>query len=188
MRKLIVEEWISLDGYAEDKNGTTKYFPSSEANKESDLDQLKKMEAIDTILLGRKTYQIFADYWPSVSAEKEIMAESLNSKAKLVVSNTLEKAPWGNFPDATILKGDAIDNIKQLKEQEGKDIIVWGSISLVQALVKADLVDEFYIQVCPTMVGGGKSLFGGLTSYKNLQMVESKRYPTGVVLLRYKTR
>src|SRR5689334_13305033 len=112
------------------KNGKTDFFPSTEENKQSDQDQLKFLERIDTILLGRKTYQIFADFWPTPASDAEMLAPRLNELPKVVISNTLEKAPWGPWNNAAVARGDAISAVKELKEQNGKDIVVWGSLSL----------------------------------------------------------
>ncbi len=185
MRKLILEEWISLDGYAADKNGSLDFFPSTEANKYSDQDQLKFLESIDTILLGRKTYELFVDFWPTATTDKEIIADRLNEIPKLVFSDTLKKAPWGKWPDAEVVSGDALKAIAALKQQEGKDMVLWGSISLAQALMKENLIDEYHLQICPVAVGGGRSLFPDLEGYKNLKLVDFRKYDTGVMFLTY---
>src|SRR5687768_17701294 len=114
MRKLILEEWISLDGYVTDKNGQLDFFTNltPEENKYSDADQLKFLETIDTILLGRKTYELFVDFWPSATSDKEIIADKLNETKKIVFSNTLAKAPWGQWPEAQVASGDAVDAIR----------------------------------------------------------------------------
>lgn len=185
MRKLIIEEWMSLDGYAADKNGQLDFFPSTEANKYSDEDQLKFMDSIDTILLGRITYQLFADFWPTATSSTEIIADKLNETRKIVFSNTLKQAPWGKWPEAEIISGDAIKEIKLLKEKEGKNLVLWGSISLVQALMRENLIDEYHIQICPTLTGGGRSLFPDSENYKNFKLVDFRKYDTGVVYLHY---
>ncbi len=185
MRKLILEEWLSLDGYAADKNGQLDFFPSTEANKYSDQDQLRFLDTIDTILLGRNTYNLFVDFWPTATNDIEIIADKLNSTHKIVFSNTLKKAPWGKWPDVEIISGDATEEIKQMKEKEGKNIVLWGSISLAQSLIKENLIDEYHIQICPTIVGGGKPLFPNIDSYKNLNLTEFRKYDTGVIYLQY---
>lgn len=186
MRKIIVEEWLSLDGYAVDKNGRLDFFPDAENNKYSDNDQLKFMETIDTILLGRKTYELFVDFWPTATNDKEVIADKLNSIPKIVFSKTLAKAPWGKWPDAKIINGDAIEDIKKLKHKDGKNIVLWGSLSLAQSLMAADLIDEYRIQLCPTLTGGGRPLFTDLDKYKNLKLVDFKKYETGVMFLNYR--
>jgi dihydrofolate reductase len=185
MRKLILEEWVSLDGYAADKNGALNFFPATEANKYSDLDQLKFMDSIDTILLGRITYDLFADFWPAATTDTEIIADKLNSTQKIVFSNTLKKAPWGKWPDAQIISGDAIAEVKKLKEKEGKNIVLWGSISLAQSLIKENLIDEYHLQICPTIIGDGRPLFPNVDSYKSFKLVNFKKYDTGVMFLHY---
>jgi dihydrofolate reductase len=189
MRKLIVEEWISLDGYAADANGQLDFFTSlsPEQNKHSDMDQLKFLEEIDTILFGRITYQLFVDYWPTAASEAEIIADKLNSLSKIVFSNTLTDAPWGNWPAASITGGDAVKAIKELKQLPGKNMIMWGSVSLVQSLIKENLVDEIHLQLCPVMTGGGRKLFPGETGINQLQLQEVKQYDTGLVFLNYTT-
>jgi dihydrofolate reductase len=186
MRKLIVEEWISLDGYAADRNGTTDFFPSREENRYSDEDQLKFLESIDTILLGRKTYEFFAEFWPTERSKQEIIADKLNSLPKVVFSNKLKKAPWGSWPDATVVSGDAIEAIRKLKQENGKDIVLWGSISLTQALMKADLIDEYHLQLIPVRLGEGRLLFPKEAESKALALIGYRVYEeTGVMYLTY---
>ena len=185
MRKLILEEWLSLDAFAEDKNGKLDFFPSTEANKYSDEDQLKFLESIDTILLGRKTYELFVDFWPTATNDKEIIADKLNSIPKIVFSNSLKEAPWGDWPAAEIMKGDAVENVKALKTKEGNNIVLWGSISLAQSLMKAELIDEYHLQICPTIIGGGRKLFNDAEEYGQLKLKGVKTYETGVVFLSY---
>jgi len=185
MRKLILEEWVSLDGYAEDKNGKLDFFPSTGNNKFSDNDQLKFMEGIDTILLGRKTYDLFVEFWPTATTDTEIIADKLNSTPKVIFSNNLKSAPWGNWPEAEVISGDAIEEIKKLKNKDGKNIVLWGSITLAQALMNENLIDEYHLQICPTIVGGGRPLFPTAESYKNLELINLKKYDTGVIFLQY---
>ena len=100
MKKLILEEWLSLDGFAVDKDGRLDFFPPSETDKFSDRDQLEFLQTVDTILLGRKTYELFVDFWPTATTDKEIIAERLNTLPKLVFSNTLREGPWGTWRPA----------------------------------------------------------------------------------------
>jgi dihydrofolate reductase len=186
MRKLILEEWVSLDGYAADKNGELNFFPSTEENKYSDSDQLAFLESIDTILLGRATYQLFAGFWPTASTDKEIIADRLNGLPKLVFSNSLTEAPWGNWPAARVVRGDAVTAVEKMKADAGKDMVLWGSISLAQSLIRADLIDEYHIQVCPTFLGSGRPLFPDLEGYGKLKLVDTRKYDTGVMFLKYR--
>jgi len=189
MRKLILEEWVSLDGYVADKNGQLDFFTNltPEQNKYSDADQLKFLETIDTILLGRRTYDLFVDFWPTATTNKEVIADKLNETKKIVFSNTIAEAPWGKWPDAVVIAGEAVTAIKQLKLLPGKDMVIWGSISLAQSLMRENLIDEYHIQLCPVLTGGGRKLFEEETSSKQLKLLEVRQYDTGTVFLNYGT-
>lgn len=185
MRKLVLEEWITLDGYAEDGNGKLDYFPSAEENRYADEQQLKFLDTIDTILLGRKTYELFVDYWPTATTSEEMIADKLNGIPKVVFSNTLTSAPWGKWSPATVSSGDAIDAIKKIKSLPGKDLILWGSISLAQDLMKADLIDLYKIRICPTLSGSGRALFPSFSEYQRLKLVEYTAYNNGLLALTF---
>jgi dihydrofolate reductase len=187
MRKLILEEWMSLDGHISDKNDQLDFFTNLtvEENKYSDADQLKFLETIDTILLGRRTYDLFVDFWPKATTEQEVIADKLNVINKLVFSNTIEKAPWGKWPEAKVIKGDAVEAIRKLKFLPGKNMVLWGSISLAQALMKENLIDEYHIQLCPVLTGGGRGLFLDQSALNQLKLLEVRQYNTGVVFLSY---
>ena len=188
MRKLILEEWLSLDGFAEDANGKLDFFPSTEENKFSDSDQLAFLDSVDAILLGRRTYQLFAEFWPTATVETEIIADRLNALPKFVFSNTLREAPWGKWAPATVVRGDAVSEIRRMKQQEGKSMVLWGSLSLAQSLISADVIDEYHLQICPTLTGGGRSLFPARADYAHLERTSVRTYDTGVVFLQYVPR
>jgi dihydrofolate reductase len=185
MRKLILEEWLSLDGFAADRNGQLDFFPATEENKYSDKDQLEFLDSIDNILLGRVTYQLFAGFWPTATTDKEIIADKLNGIPKTVFSKTLTEAPWGKWPSARVFPGDAVREVKEMRGGDGKNMVLWGSISLAQSLIKEKMIDEYHIQICPTLVGGGRPLFPNLEGYANLKLTDSRKYDTGVIFLRY---
>jgi dihydrofolate reductase len=185
MRRLILEEWLSLDGFAVDQHGKLDFFPASETDKFSDRDQLKFLDSVDAILLGRRTYELFVDYWPTATTDKEIIADRLNELPKLVFSNTLSEAPWGTWRPAQVVRGDAVAEIQRLKAQDGKHMVLWGSLSLAQDLIAADLIDEYHLQICPTLVGDGRPLFPRLQSYGGFKRVNVRTYDTGVVFLHY---
>lgn len=185
MRRLILEEWLSLDGFAEDQDGKLDFFPASETDKFSDRDQLKFLDSVDTILLGRRTYELFVEFWPTATTDKEIIADRLNTLLKLVFSNTLSQAAWGEWRPAQVIRGDAVTEIERLKAQDGKDMVLWGSLSLAQDLIAADLIDEYHLQICPTVVGGGRRLFPSVQGYAHLKRVGVRTYDTGVVALHY---
>jgi dihydrofolate reductase len=187
MRKLILEEWISLDGYVTDKNGQLDFFTAltPEQNKYSDSDQLKFLETIDTILLGRKTYELFVDFWPGTTTDKEVIADKLNETKKVVFSNTITKAPWGQWKEAEIISGEAVDAIKRLKLLPGKNMVMWGSISVAQSAMRENLIDEYHIQLCPVLTGGGRNLFSQQINFGQLNLLEIRKYNTGTVFLSY---
>ena len=187
MRKLIVEEWVSLDSYVTDKEGGLDFFTNltAEQNKDVDAEQLKFLETIDAILLGRKTYALFVDFWPKATTDQQVVADKLNQTNKIVFSNSLTKAPWGKWPEAMIISGEATAAIKQLKEMKGKDMVLWGSISLAQSLMSADLVDEYRLQLCPVLTGGGRALFPKQINYGQLQLMEVRKYDFGTLFMNY---
>src|SRR2546423_6932967 len=135
MRKLILQEWLSIDGFTADRNGQLNFVTSPEFNKDSDQDILQFMDGVDTILLGAVTYKLFVDFWPTATTGTEIIADKLNSTPKIVFSKSLSIAPWGKWPAATIVKTEAANEIRKLKAQPGKNMVLWGSISLAQSLM-----------------------------------------------------
>ena len=185
MRTLILEEWLSLDGFASDKNGTLEFFPASETDKFSDRDQLTFLDSVDTILLGRKTYELFIGYWPMATTDKEIIADRLNTLPKIVFSKTLRDAPWGKWKPARVVSGDAVAEVRRLKALTGKNIVLWGSLSLTQSLISADLVDEYHLRIVPTLVGGGRRFFPSLESYRELKRTHVQSYDSGVQVVHY---
>lgn len=188
MRKLIMEQWMSLDGYISGENDSLDFFTqlTADENIYSDRDQLKFLDSVDTILLGRRTYELFAAFWPEATKDKEVIADKLNQLPKLVVSNTLTNAPWGKWPAAGIINGNAIVKIRQLKTEAGKDIVLWGSITLAQALMREELIDEYHIQLCPVRLGSGRQLFPGDLPMSRLELVDVRKYNTGTVFLNYR--
>lgn len=185
MRKLILEEWLSLDGFAADKDGNPGFIPASETDQVSDRDQLRFLDSVDTILLGRKTYELFVGFWPTATTDQEIVADRINTLPKVVFSNTLREAPWGTWPPARVVAGDAVAEIRRMKAEDGKHMVLWGSLSLAQQLIAADLIDEYHLQICPTLIGGGRPLFPDLPGYAGLKRVNVRTYDTGVVFLHY---
>ncbi|HWB25389.1 MAG TPA: dihydrofolate reductase family protein [Chitinophagaceae bacterium] len=185
MRKVILSEWISLDGYVSDKDGQLSFFASLVRATYTEPGQVKFLETIDTILMGRKTYEQFVQPWPGRPIEEEPLAEKMNMTRKIIFSHTLKHAPWGNWAPAEIAKGDAISTVKQLKQLPGKNIIVWASISLAHALMKENLIDEYRLFICPVLISGNRKLFPGEMDSTTLQLLESTHYNSGVVSLSY---
>jgi dihydrofolate reductase len=184
MRKLIVQEWLSADGFAADENGLTDFFSSVTVDEESDKDILADMDSIDTILLGANTYRLFVDYWPTQKSVNDRMADRINGTPKIVFSNTLKETPWGKSNNAKLQHGDAIKAIETLKQENGKDLILWGSLSLTRSLLSAKLIDQLEIRICPIILGKGIKLFGESDEIK-LKTTKVKAYDSGMTLNRY---
>jgi dihydrofolate reductase len=191
MRKVVVSEYVTLDGVMEAPGDPREYEHGGWSNPYFDdaIARYKYDElfASDALLVGRVTYEGFAAAWPGMEAapgDEQAFADRMNSLPKYVVSTTLDKAEWNN---STLLKGDAAEAVAALKQQEGQDILVGGSAQLVRALLRSDLIDEIRLLVHPVVVGSGKRLFTD-ESATSLTLAESKAFATGVVLLRYAVR
>jgi dihydrofolate reductase len=185
MRRIVVTEFVTLDGVMEDPGGAEKFERGGWAfqfNRGPEGDKFKSDEllASDAALLGRKTYEGFAAAWPSRTGE---FADKMNGMAKYVVSTTLKKAEWNN---SVVIKGNVAQEVSKLKAMPGQDILVAGSAQLVQALTKQDLVDEFRLMVFPVVLGKGKLLFDSTGDKHALQLVEAKPVGSeGVITLIY---
>jgi dihydrofolate reductase len=191
MRKLAVIDFLSLDGVMqapgqpeEDTEGGFKYggwaVPYHDAGLAESV--AESMAATDAYLFGRKTYENFAAYWPT--APRDIpFTDHLNNTAKYVVSKTLKDPEWHG---STVIDGDAVEEVRKLKEQPGKNIAVLGSGQLVRTLIQSDLVDEYFLTVYPLVLGGGKRLFRDDEQLRRLELVDFKTTSTGGVVLTYR--
>ncbi|MDQ1089076.1 dihydrofolate reductase family protein [Siphonobacter sp. SORGH_AS_1065] len=185
MRKLILQEWISLDGFAADENGQTDFFNKPEYNEESEDDVLDFMGTIDAILLGSRTYRMFVEYWPTVTTEVETIADKLNETPKIVFSRMVDHVPWGKWNDARIVNRNAVEEVTRLKNKPGLDMVLWGSLSLAQSLLRAELIDEIQLRVCPVILGKGKRLFSEEMKHLELELLETQSFKSGLVFLKY---
>jgi dihydrofolate reductase len=187
MRKVILQEFVTIDGFAADQNGGMSFFDSFHGKPRQDLDEdtMRFMDTIDTILLGAVTYRLFLGFWPTATTDMDPIADKLNGTPKTVFSQTLDRAPWGKWAAAKVVKHDAAEEIVRLKEQPGKNMVLWGSISLAQALMKAGLIDEYQLRVCPTILGKGRPLFPNDINSLTLKPSTAKMYDSGLVLLDY---
>jgi dihydrofolate reductase len=185
-RKVIVQELVTVDGFAAGPGGELDFFDAVPDYTEVDRDNLAALQQVDTILLGAATYRMFIEYWPT--AEGEPVAKAVNTIPKLVFSSTLEAAPWGDWPEAQVVRGPAVDEVAALKERPGGDVMVWGSLSLARSLLAAGLVDEVQLRVCPIPLGAGLRLFTEETAHVGLELLEATPYSSGIVALRYATR
>ena len=183
MGRIVVTEFVSLDGVMEDPGGSESFKHggwSFEIDRgEGTTFKLEETMATDALLLGRVTYEGFAEAWPSRDGE---FADKFNSMPKHVVSSTLERPKWNN---STVLDGDLAAGVAKLKEQYDGDVAVHGSAQLVQTLLADDLVDELRLMVFPVALGSGKRLFGETADKKRLQLVETRTVGDGVLILTY---
>ena len=190
MGKVIVQEWMTLDGVVQ-APGAADEDPSGGFGHGGwslpYFDEVAMKWAVENVataggyLLGRRTYEVFAAHWPTASEAEQPLAEPLNTKPKYVASTTLsEPLEWRN---STVLEGDVAGAVAAMKQQEdGGDLLVIGSPQLVQTLVGQDLVDEFRVMIDPLVVGGGKRLFGDDGALRRLRLLDSQVTTTGAIL------
>jgi dihydrofolate reductase len=185
MGRIVVTEFVSLDGVMEDPGGAEDFkyggwsfeFSRGEEGDKFKLDETRKAEAL---LLGRVTYEGFAAAWPSREGE---FADKFNNMPKYVVSSTLDKPEWNN---STVLKGDVGEAVANLRQHQDGDIVVHGSAQLAQTLLERDLVDELRLMVFPVVLGSGKRFFGETSDQKPLRLVDSRTVGDGVAILVYR--
>jgi dihydrofolate reductase len=184
MRKVIVSEFVTLDGVMEDPGGAEGFKHGGWSFQFGSADQQQfKVEELfkaDALLLGRRTYQGFAAAWPTMPGTGAY-GERMNSLPKYVVSTTLSEVTW----NATLITGDLAEELPRLKQEDGQDMLVFGSGQLVHTLHARDLIDEYRLMVFPVVLGSGKRLFPDGDEKKALKLVESKTFPSGVVVLTY---
>jgi len=191
MRKLIVPAFLTLDGVIQAPGGPDEDLASgftyggwSVPLWDDFLDQvtLEKMSQPYELVLGRKTYEVFAAYWPQQNTETNPIAASFNTMKKYVASRTLQQLNWTN---STLLRGDVAQEIHELKQQDGPMLLVQGSANLVQTLLKHDLVDELWLNIFPITLGGGKRLFAEGTLPAAFTLREARTSSRGVIVASY---
>ncbi|HEX2410791.1 MAG TPA: dihydrofolate reductase family protein [Solirubrobacteraceae bacterium] len=184
MARIIVTEFVSLDGVMEDPGGSEDFKHggwSFKFDRGDEGNQFKADETMnaDAMLLGRRTYEGFADAWPQREGE---FADKFNTMPKYVVSSTLRDPQWTN---TTVLDGDVAQAVAELRDKHDGDIIVHGSAQLAQALLEHDLVDELRLMVFPVVLGAGKRLMGEMSDKRTLRLASSQAVGEGVLLLVY---
>mgnify|MGYP001161893550 CR=1 FL=1 len=186
MRKVILQQFVTIDGFAADTDGGMRFQQDyvSKNDKSFQEDALRFLDTVDTMVLGANTYNMFAQYWPGATGEEGEFAQKLNSLSKVVASSTLKSAPWGEWEAAEITDNPS-ERLAQLRQQKGKDIVIWGSLALTHSLMKEGWIDEYQLRVCPAATGSGKPLFPRGSDLYNLKLLETKSYDKGMVLLRY---
>ncbi len=185
MGRIVVTEYISVDGVVEAPSGTEPFervgwTDDFSRGPEGDKFKVEETMSCDALLLGRGTYDGFAPVWPHVEGE---FADKFNSMPKYVISSTLEDPVWNN---TRVLRGDIPEEARKLTQQYQRDIVVHGSPQLAQTLIEHDLVGELRLMVYPVIVGAGKRLFTKTTAKKNLRLVETKTFNDGIHVLIYR--
>lgn len=182
MRNIIFQNMISLDGYFE---GPNKELDWHLVDDEFNDYAAGLLDSVDTLLFGRVTYQLMAGYWPTPEAlaDDPVIAAKMNGLQKVAFSRTLAQADWNN---TRLVKADAVDEIRRLKQSPGKDMAIFGSSDLTVSLMGAGLVDEYRIFIAPLFLGGGKTLLQGLKDRLPLHLTDSRVFKSGLVLLNYK--
>jgi dihydrofolate reductase len=184
VRKLIVQQWVTVDNIAAEEDGGLSFVsgePFSDKTNPAFKEKLMGfVDSVDTLILGANTYAQAKDYWPHAEDQGEY-GQKLNNLTKIVASSKLEDAPWGDFPAATVTS-DAAATIRELKEQDGKDIWLWGSLKLMRSLLEAGVVDVVQLLVCPAVRGKGTRVF---EDSQDLKLIDGTGYDNGLVVLRY---
>jgi dihydrofolate reductase len=176
MRKLKLAMYVSLDGVVEDPAWTGPYWN----DQLSDI-QAEYLYSSDALVLGRVTYEGFAAAWPGMEESTGGFGKKMNSMPKFVASRTLTSGEW----NATILEGELADEVTKLKQEDGGDLLIYGSGDVVDELTRHDLIDEYRLMVHPVVVGSGKKLFQGLTETVDLKLADTVTTDTGVAVLTY---
>jgi dihydrofolate reductase len=188
MRKLVVQQWVTVDNIAAEEDGGLSFVsvePFDDAITDNPFQNnlMGFIDSVDTMILGANTYTQTKDYWPHAEDQGEY-GQKLNNLTKFVASSKLDDAPWGDFPAATVTS-DPAATIRELKEQPGKDIWLWGSLTLMHSLLAAGAVDEVRMLVCPVSRGRGTRIF---EDRQDLKLVEAAGFDNGVALLRYEIK
>jgi dihydrofolate reductase len=178
VRRLIVSEFVSLDGVVENPSWTFQF-----GSEDRDRFKFDELAAADALLLGRVTYEGFAAAWPQMEAQTGEYGAWMNGYPKHVVSTTLEEPlEWKN---SSLIEGDIAEKVSELKQQQGDDILIFGSGDLVNALMPHDLIDEYRLMIFPVIVGSGKRLFNDDGETKSLRLTGTTTFDSGAVVLTY---
>ena len=175
--RLVATEYLSLDGVFEEPGHWSGPFFNDQAAQF----KLSELQASDALLLGRKTYEGFAAAWPSMTDEAGF-SEKMNTMPKYVVSSSLDRVDW---PGSLLVKGDLVEEIRKLKEQPGRDLLLSGSAQLCNALTKANLIDVYRFMLHPVILGKGEKLFADGDAQRVLNLTDTQTFNSGIVILQY---
>ena len=184
MRKLIVFNHVSLDGYFVDGNGEMRWAHATHQDAEWDAFVSGNAGGGGTLVFGRITYELMAGFWPTPFAMESmpVVAEGMNSLPKIVFSKTMAQASWNN---TTLVKGDPAAEMRNMKQAPGEDMVILGSGSIVAQLAREGLIDEYQIVVNPIVLGKGRTMFDGVRENLRLKLTKTRAFGNGNVLLCY---
>ena len=184
MRKLLVFNHVSLDGYFVDKNGDMSWAKADHQDAEWNAFVAENASGEGVLLFGRITYELMAGFWPTPFAIENmpVVAEGMNSMPKVVFSRTLDQASWNN---TTLVKGDLAAEIRKMKQEPGEGMAILGSGSIVSQLAQEGLIDEYQIVVNPVVLGAGRTMFDGVKEKLSLKLTKTRAFGNGNVLLCY---
>lgn len=184
MRKLIASTFVSLDGFIvapnEDMGWVTDSFSTDMGKYAGDL-----QASMGAILLGRVTYQIMTNFWPTATEDSSPGADRMNNVPKVIFSRTLDKVKWGKWDNARLVKENAAEEVAKLKQGLSGDLVIYGSANLIQNFTQLGLIDEYQLLVHPVILGDGKPLFAGMPQPVKLKLLQAKTFDNGVVVLYY---
>jgi dihydrofolate reductase len=185
MRKVILSNMVTLDGFFEGPNKELDWHIVDEEFNQYANDLLSN---VDALLFGRVTYQLMADYWPAAATNPSTsksdleIADKMNNIPKIVFSTTLQEVKWNN---SRLVKENIAEEISKMKQQPGKDMVIFGSGSIVSTFMQLGLVDEYRVIVNPIVLGNGKPLFKGINGKQNLKLLKTRVFDSGIVILFY---
>jgi dihydrofolate reductase len=183
MHRVLVQQWVSVDGMVAGRNDETDTSDAVPDFAASDRHNTVLLDSVDEVLLGRRTYEEFVQFWPT--ADGEALAPLINALPKTVASTTLGAAPWGEHPPARIV-ADAVEHIRSRRTAGATGTtIVWGSIAVMRALLRAELVDDLELFVAPVLLGAGTLLLDPASPTVRLTLQESETWPGGSLRARY---
>jgi dihydrofolate reductase len=182
MRKLIVFNMVSLDGFFVDSKGDMSWAHKHDAEWNAFVNENASGSGV--LVFGRKTYELMASYWPTPMAlqNSPVVAKGMNEMPKIVFSHTLGKASWNN---TKLVKGDLATEVRKLKEESGPDMVILGSGSVVSQLAQENLIDEYQLAVSPIVLGKGRTLFETVKEKLNLKLTNSRAFGNGTVFVCY---
>lgn len=189
MGQLVVQQFVTADGFAADANNEFRAYELLDGGTaEFNRSQLEWLKTVDAMVLGASTYRMFVEYWPTPASADDVIAPALNGLRRYVFSRQLPAAPWGDYPAATIESGDAVEAIRRIKAETPGTVVLWGSLTLSEAFFAAGEVDGVRLVVMPVAIGAGRGAFPPVQDPALLRLLSARTYDVGLVELEYAVR